>query len=36
MTYLEVDNLSKRFGKTPVFQDIHFQIAEGELVTLLG
>jgi putative spermidine/putrescine transport system ATP-binding protein len=36
MTYLDVSRLSKRFGQTPVFGDINFTIAEGELVTLLG
>ena len=36
MTYLEVSNLSKRYGKTRVFDDINFNIKEGELVTLLG
>jgi putative spermidine/putrescine transport system ATP-binding protein len=36
MTYLDVSGLSKRFGQTPVFSDIDFAIAEGELVTLLG
>lgn len=36
MNYLEVSNLSKRFGNTRVFDDINFNIKEGELVTLLG
>ena len=36
MSYLEVSNLSKSFGKTKVFDDINFRIQEGELVTLLG
>ena len=36
MTYLDVSGLSKRYGQTPVFGDIDFGIAEGELVTLLG
>ena len=40
MNYLEVSNLSKYFGKgsgkTRVFDDINFNIKEGELVTLLG
>ncbi|MDP2257194.1 MAG: ABC transporter ATP-binding protein [Polaromonas sp.] len=36
MSYLTVSNLSKYFGKTRVFEDIHFEIEEGELVTLLG
>ena len=36
MSYLTVSNLSKYFGKTKVFEDINFEIEEGELVTLLG
>lgn len=36
MSYLEVSNLSKSFGKTKVFDDINFRLLEGELVTLLG
>jgi putative spermidine/putrescine transport system ATP-binding protein len=36
MSYLTVSNLSKYFGKTKVFEDINFDIKEGELVTLLG
>lgn len=36
MSYLEVSSLSKGFGQQPVFEDIHFSLQEGELVTLLG
>jgi len=36
MSYLEISSLSKSFGKQPVFEDIHFTLQEGELVTLLG
>lgn len=36
MSYLEVSNLSKSYGKTKVFDDINFHLQEGELVTLLG
>ena len=36
MSYLEVSSLSKSFGQQPVFEDIHFSLQEGELVTLLG
>jgi putative spermidine/putrescine transport system ATP-binding protein len=36
MSYLEVSSLSKAFGQQPVFEDIHFSLQEGELVTLLG
>src|SRR5580765_8997229 len=28
--------LSKRFGKTSVLEDIHFEVAEGEILVLLG
>ena len=28
--------LSKRFGKTSVLEDIHFDVAEGEILVLLG
>jgi putative spermidine/putrescine transport system ATP-binding protein len=36
MSYLTVNNFSKYFGKTKVFEDINFNIEKGELVTLLG
>lgn len=36
MSYLTVNNYSKYFGKTKVFENINFTIEEGELVTLLG
>lgn len=36
MSYLQVSNLSKYFGKTKVFDNIDFTIQEGEFVTLLG
>ena len=31
-----VIGLSKRFGKTSVLEDIHFDVAEGEILVLLG
>jgi sulfate transport system ATP-binding protein len=31
-----VSGLSKRFGKTAVLEDIHFDVAEGETLVLLG
>ena len=31
-----VIGLSKRFGKTAVLEDIHFDVAEGEILVLLG
>jgi ABC-type Fe3+/spermidine/putrescine transport system ATPase subunit len=31
-----VVGLSKRFGKTSVLEDIHFDVAEGEILVLLG
>jgi putative ABC transport system ATP-binding protein len=33
---LLIQGLSKRFGATPVFQDVHLQVARGEFVALLG
>ncbi len=36
MSYLSIRNLHKRYGTTPVFQDIHCEIGRGEFVTLLG
>ena len=36
MRFLEVSQLSKNFGQTRVFNDINFQIQQGEFVTLLG
>ncbi|NMM26710.1 MAG: ABC transporter ATP-binding protein [Glaciimonas sp.] len=36
MSFLTVTNLSKNFGKTKVFEQINFNIEEGELITLLG
>jgi putative spermidine/putrescine transport system ATP-binding protein len=36
MSYLSIRNLHKRYGDTPVFQDIHCEIGRGEFVTLLG
>ena len=36
MGYLEVSNLSKNYGSTPVFCDINFQMQQGEFITLLG
>ncbi|WP_298722273.1 ABC transporter ATP-binding protein [uncultured Oceanisphaera sp.] len=36
MHYLEVANLSKSFNQTPVFNDISFDISQGEFITLLG
>ena len=36
MSYFTVAQLSKRFGKTLACDDIHFTLAQGELVSLLG
>lgn len=36
MSYLSIRNLHKRYGTTPVFQNIHCEIGRGEFVTLLG
>ena len=36
MHYLEVANLSKSFNQTPVFNNISFDISQGEFITLLG
>ena len=36
MSYLEVRSLNKRYGPTPIFEEIDFSAAEGEFVTLLG
>ncbi|EIC00321.1 ABC transporter ATP-binding protein [Pantoea sp. Sc1] len=36
MSYLEVRSLNKRYGPTPIFEEIDFNAAEGEFVTLLG
>jgi ABC-type Fe3+/spermidine/putrescine transport system ATPase subunit len=33
---LEIRNVAKAFGKTPVLRDISLQIAEGEFLTILG
>ncbi len=34
--YVKVTGLSKKFGNTPVFTDLNFDIAQGEFITLLG
>ncbi|MEJ2764655.1 ABC transporter ATP-binding protein [Photobacterium sp. MCCC 1A19761] len=36
MSYVTVNQLTKRFGDNTVFEDIGFQIEQGEFVTLLG
>ncbi len=36
MNYVNVHNLTKRFGDNTVFEDIDFSIEQGELITLLG
>ncbi|MBM09565.1 MAG: ABC transporter ATP-binding protein [Magnetovibrio sp.] len=36
MTRIIIDNLSHKFGSTPVLQDISFFVDEGEVVCLLG
>ncbi|MGL5539154.1 MAG: ATP-binding cassette domain-containing protein, partial [Aeromonas veronii] len=36
MFHLEVNQLHKSYGDTPVFEGIEFGIRKGELVTLLG
>ena len=33
---LEIRNLAKSFGKSPVLRDISLQVAEGEFLTILG
>ncbi|MCD8350301.1 MAG: ATP-binding cassette domain-containing protein [Planctomycetaceae bacterium] len=33
---LRVENVSKRFGKTPVLTDVSLQVAKGEFVCILG
>jgi len=35
-TLLEVRNVAKNFGKTPVLRDISLKVAEGEFLTILG
>ncbi|WP_132058188.1 phosphonate ABC transporter ATP-binding protein [Halorussus amylolyticus] len=36
MTYISVENLSKRFGDTQALEDVSFEIPEGEFVVVLG
>jgi len=36
MSYVQIKQLSKRFGDVTVFEDIHFTIEQGEFITLLG
>lgn len=36
MSYVTVNQLTKRFGENTVFQDIDFTIEKGEFITLLG
>ncbi|MFS2048158.1 ATP-binding cassette domain-containing protein, partial [Variovorax sp. CT11-76] len=36
MSKLELRNLSKRYGATPVVDAVSLQLQRGELVTLLG
>src|SRR5437773_8448184 len=33
---LDIRNVAKSFGKTPVLRDISLQVAEGEFLTILG
>ena len=33
---LDIRNVAKSFGKTPVLRDVSLQIAEGEFLTILG
>ncbi|HBK57427.1 MAG TPA: sulfate ABC transporter ATP-binding protein, partial [Xanthomonadales bacterium] len=33
---LQVRQINKRFGERPVVQDVSFEVADGELVALLG
>ncbi|MEZ9231345.1 ABC transporter ATP-binding protein [Vibrio amylolyticus] len=36
MSYVDVKQLTKRFGSNTVFEDINFTIEKGEFITLLG
>ncbi|PTT23881.1 ABC transporter ATP-binding protein [Acidovorax sp. HMWF029] len=36
MTLLHVDGLGKHYGSTPVFSNVHFSVAPGEFVAIVG
>ena len=36
MTLLRVQNLGKHYGGTPVFANVHFAVAPGEFVAIVG
>ena len=36
MTLLRVDGLGKHYGSTPVFANVHFSVAPGEFVAIVG
>lgn len=36
MNALQINNLSKNFGKNPVLENISFEVGEGEIVAILG
>ena len=36
MTLLRVQNLGKHYGSTPVFANVHFSVAPGEFVAIVG
>lgn len=36
MTPLRVDDLGKHYGSTPVFANVHFSVAPGEFVAIVG
>ena len=36
MAILEVEHLEKRFGETPVLQDVSFSLEQGQTLAILG
>ena len=36
MSFLEVANIEKSFGKTPVLKDISFELEKGEILSMIG
>ena len=36
MAILEVEHLEKRFGGTPVLQDVSFSLEQGQTLAILG
>lgn len=36
MSYLEIENLKKKYGETTIFKKINFSAKKGEFITLLG